>query len=160
MNATSDKAAVGPLALLIGMLCCFCIGCSAGNDDDAMLDTESLLARYEQDRRRQDPLHYSEKDLGEFLVTQRHEPDIYYVRFHLFGVIPDQKLSKFDAAHTSHQERVRSAVLSTVQKSNLHQLTDPTLSWLKAELITQINRNLQARLLRDVVFTDFSLQKG
>jgi hypothetical protein len=156
---TSRVVSYPPLLLA----CCFWFvlaGCQDGGDGDDVFDTTALLAKYEKGRQKHDPLHFSEVDLGNYLITQRHEPNIYYIRFQLYGVISDQQKSQFDEALATHRDRTRGAVRATVQNSSLKHLSDPSLCWLKAELIAEINRALRARILRDVVFQDFSFEKG
>ena len=136
-----------------------CSGCGK-SDSQALLDTGSLLQRYESDRRRHDPVFFSEFDLGEFTVTQRHEPSIFYIRFHLYGVVPDRLVEEVEKLMETHGERVRAMVREAAQRCDVAQLDDPSLGWLKSELITSINRSLQAPMLRDVVFSEFSFERG
>ncbi len=134
-------------------------GC--GNSEPIeMLDAQALLNRYQQDRRRHDPTSFSEVDLGEFFVSKHVAPNTFQVRLHIFGVVPDNQQSQFSSLIEPHTQRVRDAVISAVRRSELEQLRDPSLGWLKAELLTTINRNLQMRILRDIVFTDFSFEKN
>lgn len=136
-------------------------GCGSGDQQAVMVDARTLLDRYQQDRLRHDPRHFSEVDLGEFLVTQRREPaTLYYVRFKLFVVVPDQQVESLNGLLESRKERVTADIRETVQRAELEQLNEPTLDWLKSELIRSINRNLGMRLVRDVVFADFSFERG
>jgi len=126
----------------------------------AVLDASQLLDRYEKDRRRHDPVHFSEVDVGEFTVTKRREPAIYYIRFRLYAIVPDNLLEEFANLRETHGERLRGQVRETVQSCDLDQLDDPSLGWLKSELIRSLNHSLESPILRDVVFADFSLEKG
>ena len=141
------------------MVCCLALGCGGGDTHQA-LDVGSVPDRYERDRRRHDPLHFSEIDLGEYTVTQRHDPFMLYIRFHVYAIIPDHLLAEFEQLRQTHNERIRSGIREVAQASKPEQLSDPSLSWLKAELTSGINRNLQAPILRDVVFAQFSLERG
>ena len=134
-------------------------GCG-GSDSEAVVDAAALLERYEKDQRRHDPLHFSEVDLGEFTVTQRRHPSIYFVRFHLYGVVPDEALDRFNGLLQRHQERVRSQVREATQKCVAEQFNDASLGGLRSELITSINHTIQAAILRDVVFSEFSFERG
>ncbi len=49
------------------------------------------------------------------------------------------------------------AGLRTIQSIATENLRDPNLAYSKAELIGGINRVLHQRLLKDVVFSDFSV---
>jgi hypothetical protein len=141
------------------IVCCLALGCGGGETRQA-LDTADVLSRYERDRRRHDPLHFSEIDLGEYTVTQRHDPLMVYIRFHLYAIIPDHLLAEFEQLRHTHNERIRSCIREVAQRSEPDQLSDPSLSWLKAELTSGISRSLQAPILRDVVFAEFSSQRG
>ncbi|MBM4088037.1 MAG: hypothetical protein FJ276_01205 [Planctomycetes bacterium] len=147
------------LLLTTAILTALVTGCGK-EQTQAVVDAGELLETYELDRRHHDPVFFSEVDLGEFTVTQRREPDILVVRFHLYGVVPDKYLEQFNALVVSHGERIRSEVREAVQAGSLEQLGDPTLGWLKSELISSINGVLDTRMLRDVVFGDFSFERG
>jgi hypothetical protein len=88
------------------------------------------------------------------------QPAALIIRFHLYGVIADGHLEEFSKLLETHGERVRSQVREAVQSSELSQLDDPTLGWLKSELIQSINQSLQAPILRDAVFGEFALERG
>jgi hypothetical protein len=150
---------VRPVVLLLVALSAVISGCSRPADD-SMLDASALLARYEKDRRRHDPLHFSELDLGKFDVTKRRETSILYIRFHLYAVIPDTLIPQFEELQQTHGERMRQTVRETAQSCDLDQLNDPSLGWLKSELISALNDVIQTPLVRDVVFSDFSLERG
>lgn len=139
------------LAAVVGSSC----GCSGS--DEERIDATGLLV---QDRRRHDPLHFSEMDLGQFTVTQRHNLSIFYIRFHLYAVVPDTLVEEFTERLQTHGERVRATVRETAQGCDLDQLNEPTLAWLKTELISSINREVQATVVRDVAFADFSFERG
>ena len=135
-------------------------GCGGSSETTTEPNASALLERIEEDRRRHDPLHFSEVDLGQFTVTQRHEPSIFYIRFHLYGVVPDGNMEKFNELLQTHTERLRAKVREAVQKCDVDHLNDPSLGWLKSELIASINHIVQAPMLRDVVFADFSFERG
>ncbi|MHB0956609.1 MAG: hypothetical protein ACYC0X_09605 [Pirellulaceae bacterium] len=140
------------------------LGCGE-HKPNAVLDATALLERYEKVRQRHDPDHFSEVDLGQFTVTQRpttsqRDPAIFFIRFHLFAVVSDSELEEFTELLETHGERIRGKIRETVQSSELAQFEDPSLGWLKSELIQWINRSVSAPILRDVVFADFSFERG
>ena len=91
---------------------------------------------------------------------QSREPAIFFIRFHLYAVVSDKELEEFAELLVTHGERIRGKIRETVQSSELDQLEDPTLGWLKSELIQWINRSVNTPILRDVVFADFSFERG
>ena len=97
---------------------------------------------------------------GESTTTPPQAPAALIIRFHLYGVVADDHLEELTKLLETHGERVRSQVRETVQGSERTQLDDPTLGWLKSELIQSINQSLQAPILRDAVFGDFALDRG
>lgn len=145
--------------LLIALVIATIIGCG-GSETENMLDATTLLERYERDRRRHDPLHFSEVDLGEFMVTQRREPSIFYIRFHLYAVVPDSFVGQFDQLRQTHGERIRAKVRQVTMACDIDHLNDPSLGWLKSELISSINEVTQSPIVRDVVFGDFSFERA
>lgn len=149
-------------AFTLGLLFAASLAASSGCGDSegaSVMDARSLLERYQRDRRRHDPLHFSEVEIGEFAVTQSQGPAIIYIRFHLFGVVPDSQLDAFRNRMETYGERVRAEVRATTQKCELKELHDPSLKWLKSELISSINHVVGSPMLRDVVFSDFSLER-
>jgi flagellar basal body-associated protein FliL len=55
---------------------------------------------------------------------------------------------------------MRDAVISLVQHSDIEQLADPKMEYLKSELVIAINRVLQGQVIKDVAFSEFSLGPG
>jgi len=136
-----------------------CGGCGQG-EADSLMDAQALLARYEEHRRRHDPLHFSEVEVGEFTVTKRHDPKIYYMRFHLFAVVPDDLVDRFHGLLQTHGERMRAEVRAATQRCDLEKFNETSMEWLKSELITSINRLVREPIVRDVAFGQFSLELG
>lgn len=146
------------LALLLAIPLAVISGCGDA-EQNSVMDARALLERYQKDRRRHDPLNFSEVEIGKFAVTQRHKPAIFYIRFHLFAVVPDNLLDEFHRHLETYSERVRAEVRATTQKCELKKLNDPSLKWLKSELISSINHVIGEPILRDVVFSEFSLER-
>ena len=90
----------------------------------------------------------------------RPQPTCLIIRFHLYGVVADDRLEEFSRLLETHGERVRSNIREAVQGSDLTQLNDPALGWLKSELIQSINQSLQTPILRNAVFGEFALDRG
>ncbi len=146
-------------ALLLSTVIGLSGGCG-GSGADTVMDAGALLERYEKDRRRHDPLHFSEVDLGEFTVSQRDSAAIFHTRFHLYAVVPDSLVDQFNEALKTHAERVRSKVRESTQRCDVDKIDDPSLGWLKSDLITSINRIVRAPMVRDVVFAEFTFERG
>jgi len=100
-----------------------------------------------------------EVDLGEFTITQRQEDKdmILMIRFQIFGVIDYEKRDKFEKLLGQRRQRVRDAVITIVQGAEVEQLSDPSLGWLKSEIVPAVNKLLAAKLLKEVVFSDFAM---
>lgn len=146
------------LALLLAVPLAVISGCGDA-EHNSVMDARALLERYQKDRRRHDPLNFSEVEIGKFAVTQRHKPSIFYIRFHLFAVVPDELLDQFNRHFGNYSERIRADVRATTQNCELKKLNDPALKWLKSELISSINQVIGEPLVRDVVFSEFSLER-
>jgi flagellar basal body-associated protein FliL len=100
-----------------------------------------------------------EVDLGEFTITQRQEEKdmILMIRFQIFGVIDYEKRDKFEKLLGQRRQRVRDSVITIVQGAEVEHLTDPSLGWLKSEMVPAMNKLLGAKLLKEVVFSDFAM---
>lgn len=113
---------------------------------------------------------FVEIDLGEFFVTRKEDiegklddatvPQILVVRFHLYGVVHEHHEDQFVEQLEERRERMRDTVIASIQASELQHLTDPTLGWMRSELVPGINRTLRTRHLHDVVFSAFSIEHG
>lgn len=118
------------------------------------------LATHDSDsQRRHDPIEMVEVDLGEFTVTQRQpeSSQMLLVRFKIYGVIERDKKDAFGKLLEDRRQRMRDSVITIVQRADIEQLSDPTLSWLKSEIIPAVNKLLRTRIMKDVVFSDFTM---
>lgn len=146
----------------------FVLGCSEPAPPEEP-DPKVVLERFEKDRRRHDPKEFAEVDLGEFTVTLSHKESLFCVRFHLYAVVPDPLLEQFDELRVTHNERLRETVRGTTQRfaahdddddSQLEELNDPSLTWLKSDLTTAINQLLQVPIVKDVAFAEYTFERG
>ena len=146
------------LALL---LACVVAGCREEPvKTSAELDAAELLALF-QERQQSDARNFVEVDLGRFRITHSlaEEGGHLYVQFHLFGVLPEERLERLNEVMPQYSKRVRDAIIGLVQRTETEHLTDPSLTFLKEELAAAVNRTLQERLLMDVAFSDFSTDR-
>lgn len=122
-------------------------------------ETAELLDLLE-DGGHQDPSRYVEVEIGTFRVTHKlaDEGEPLVVKFRLFGVVSESKQEHLHTELARFDKRIRDAVISLVQKTEAEQLAEPGLKWLKAELVSAINRVVQDRALADIAFSDFSLE--
>ena len=109
----------------------------------------------------QDPSRFVEVEIGTFKVTHKHgdAKGTMLLKFRLFGIVPETKQEHLGEEMPKFEKRIRDAVISLVQKTDIEQLAEPGLKWLKAELVATINRVVQDRALQDVVFSDFSMEE-
>jgi flagellar basal body-associated protein FliL len=123
-------------------------------------DVERILSLIADKERKHDPRLYLEVDLGEFRVSRpgASEDDIVVVKFQIFGVLNEQDHAKFVESSLGREQRLRDAVLSVVHRTELEQLMDPSLDNVKSELVAGINRILENDFLRDVAFSQFSME--
>jgi hypothetical protein len=138
-------------------------GCGHGDAQGGDLQTNELLELLEEQEMRHDSHSFAEVDLGKFKVTHALKGDDgqhLQVRFHLVGILPEQRHAKLTGVLPHYENRMRDAVIHLVQQTDAEQLTDPGLAYFRSEVVAAINRVLQERLLKDVVFSDFSVDRG
>ena len=123
----------------------------------AELDAAELLALF-QERQQADAKDFVEFDLGRFRITHSLADGAgqLHVQFHLYGVLPQERLERLNQVLPQYDKRVRDAIIGLIQRTETEHLTDPSLTFLKEELAAIVNRTLQERLLMDVAFSDFS----
>jgi flagellar basal body-associated protein FliL len=148
---------LGLAALGTGML----PGCSTSEAHQSpSLETSEILELIQEGRNRNDPKNDVEVDLGKFRVTHATtdgSESLLLVDFQLLAVLPSQRQQALEASLPASTYRLRDAVIALVQKTDTEHLTDPSLAYFKSELVAAINRILQERLIKDVVFSDFSV---
>lgn len=124
------------------------------------LDASELLALF-QEKHQVDAKNFVEVDMGRFRVVHSlgvNEGQL-YVQFHLFGILPVDRQSRVTEKWPLYEKRARDAVISLVQATETEHLTDPSLAFFKEEIATTVNRVLQERIILDVVFSDFSMDR-
>ena len=124
----------------------------------AELDGGELLNLIEGERRA-DARTLVEVDLGRFRVSHAVDNGQVLVQFHLIGLITQAKQMRLAELLPQYEKRLRDAVISLVQKMETDQLMDPSLAFFKTELVAAVNRILAEQILRDVAFSDFSLDQ-
>jgi hypothetical protein len=147
-------------AALAVAICLLAGGCGKPEKSAAEMDASELLALF-QERQHVDARNFVEMDLGRFRVMHRvagSEGQL-YVQFHLYGILPQERLVRMSELWPKYEKRTRDAILSLVQRTETEHLSDPSLTFFKEEVAGEVNRVLQERLLIDVVFSDFSTDR-
>jgi hypothetical protein len=156
-NSRSTWALVGWMLLCTGVV----TGCSSSEAHQSpSLETSEILELIQVGRNRNDPKNDVEVDLGKFRVTHATtdgSEKLLLVDFQILAVLPSQKQTVLEAALPASTYRLRDAVIALVQKTDTEHLTDPSLAYFKTELVAAINRILQERLVKDVIFSEFSV---
>jgi flagellar basal body-associated protein FliL len=145
----------------MGLFALSLAGCGSAPVQVAGMDVPELMELLEDEQMKKNPHAYVEIDLGEFKVTRMLPADEgqLVVRFHLIGVVPETKQQDFTESMPKYETRVRDSILSLVQKAEPEHLSDPAMSYLKAEMLTTINEKMHTRHLKSVVFSDLSIQR-
>ena len=147
--------------LVVTSLTLLAIGCGKSLDSEVQ-DPAEVLTQLDAKGKRHDPEKFVEVDLGMYAVTvpSTEECGPLFVRFKLFGVMPEGEANEFGDLLLKRSHRMRDGIMNTIRRSETQHIRDPSLNWVKSELIPNINRNLRCQALRDVVFTSFSLERG
>ena len=155
----SIAARLVPAACLLAAATC--LSCSrAEKKTNASMEAGEILELINEGQKKIDPQGLVEVDLGKFRVTHAVEGDdeaLLLVDFQLYGVLPVARREALEQALPTYNNRLRDAVISLVQSTDTEHLTDPGLAFFKAELVAAVNRILQERMIKEVVFSDFSV---
>jgi hypothetical protein len=151
---------ISHLATATAIAVCLLTGCGKTSKSAAEMDASELLALF-QERQHVDAKNFVESELGRFRITHKLGPDAgqLYIQFHLYGVLPQERLVRLTQLWPKYEKRARDAVIALVQRTESEHLCDPSLTFLKEEIAATINRVLQERLLIDVAFSDFSTDR-
>jgi hypothetical protein len=147
-------------AALAVAICLMAGGCSKPAKSAAEMDASELLALF-QERQHVDARNFVEMDLGRFRVTHKlpGSDGHLYVQFHVFGILPQDRLTRLAQLWPQYEKRARDAIISLAQRTETEHLSDPSLTFFKEEVATAVNTVLQERLLIDVAFSDFSTDR-
>ena len=153
-------APIPRLVVTLSLLVLGGIGCSSKSDDVEALQTAALLELIDG-HQSHDPHKSVEVELGRFQITHPLDRNgVLYIEFHLYGILPEERRADLQKSLPAHSIRIRDAVISLIQKTEADQFGDPELALLRAEMVTAINRVLQERLLKDVAFSELSIQRA
>lgn len=135
------------------------VSCSTKAVDPTALEARELLDLLDGRNERMALEKYSEVDIGSFKMTlpPREEEQDLRVSFRLVAIVPESQKVTFEAELPHFEKRIRDAAIELVGRTDPEQLAEPSLSYLKEEMVSTINRILQKRALRDVAFSSFSL---
>ena len=144
---------------IIALGCLLLASCGSQGRNPAALDAIELLDLLDGKEQRLDLDKYGEVEVGSFKITlaAREDERALKVKFRLYAVIPESQKASFAIEFPKYEKRIRDAVISLVQRTDQEQLAEPSLNYLKAEIVATINRILQKRVARDAVFSSFSL---
>ena len=100
----------------------------------------------------------AEVDIGSFKMTLPPKDDKQALRvsFRLVAIVPERQKAGFEAELRKYEKRIRDAAIALVGRTGHEKLAEPSLKYLKGEMVTTINRILQKRLVRDAAFSSFS----
>jgi hypothetical protein len=135
-------------------------GCAQPAASTPELDASELISLF-LERQHVDARNFVEVDLGRFRVTHKlttGEGQL-HVQFHLYGILPQERAPKLAELWPQYEKRARDAIISLCQRTETEHLADPSLTLFKEEIVAAVNRVLQARLIVDVAFSDFSTDR-
>jgi len=145
--------------LLLAAGACLVAGCGETKARSlAELDAGELLELL-QGEQPAESRNLAEADLGRFRVSHSVTSGQVLVQFHLIGLVAQPKQAHLAELLPRYDKRLRDAVISLVQKMDTDQLMDPSLAFFKTEIAAAINRVLNEQILKDVAFSDFSLDQ-
>lgn len=100
-----------------------------------------------------------EVDLGEFSIAAYQPVSETTLRadFHLWGMVHQKDYDEFLTLMEDNLHRFREQVIVIIRLADVNDLTDPGLGLIKRKILEKTNQTLGKRLLRVVIFDDFSL---
>ncbi|MFT7639860.1 MAG: hypothetical protein ACI9G1_001598 [Pirellulaceae bacterium] len=160
-GATPRKsAALLERRLVFTLLVCVLLSTVAGCGG---VSEETLLAAFDpygDGSQRQNSMSYVEIDLGEFFVTFR-EPETGITRVfrsQLVAVVPVKAEEEFGQLKQQHEQRMREQVRVILQGVDIETFGPPTVRLLKSDVAKTVRRTLQTDNLKEVVFTELSIE--
>ncbi len=125
-----------------------------------------LIAQQAQDEASRDSsdeeeqgVSMAEVDLGSFSTT-KHEPtadSTFRTDFHLWGTVAEEDLDDFSELFSENRNRFRNLVIQQIHTSKVEDLVEnPGLSLIKRQFLEKSNDLLGKRILRSIVFADYT----
>lgn len=138
------------------------LGCSGQSSAELSLDPLKLIENLEAQVKKHHPTKYGEISVGEFYLTLPIEDsiDTYRLDFSVTLVATKGDVDQLESRLAEREGVVRDLVIATAQRMTTAQLLDPDLVWLKTELVSVLRSELQSTAIRDVVFSDFAIERG
>ncbi len=135
-------------------------GCGSGLTEEQLIDPLHLIENYDPTTPRHHPVKLSEVDLGEFVVSipNPNSIEVYRVQFHAFAVVPRERVSEVAESVEVYSSRMRDTMCSVVKNVDIDKMDDPAMTWLKAEMIPALIRELHSEEVRDIIFSDFLIE--
>lgn len=140
-------------------LCCLLFGsCGTHVENPSAMEAGELLDLLDGKNERLNLEKYAEVEIGSFKMTlpARDGGESLRVKFRLFAIVPDGHKGTFEAELPKYEKRIRDAVISLVSSTDHELLAEPSLGYLKGEVVATLNRILQQRMVRDAAFSSFS----
>lgn len=133
--------------------------CGTKATNPAALEATELLDLLDGRRNGLDLEKYAEVDIGSFRMTLAPKEDERALRvsFRLVAIVPESQKVSFETELPKYEKRIRDAAIALVGRTDHDKLAEPSLEYLKGEMVAEINRILQKRLVRDAAFSSFSL---
>ena len=156
-----EKKSSWPYLAVVIALLPLMSGCGGETKAAVAVDGIELLDLLQQQDKRHDPKAFVELSLGDYMVSRRGlgGEGILVVRFQLFGIVAAQEQEKLTHELPAYEKRIRDCVISLIQRTDLDQLADPNLAYIKSEITLSTNDVLRGRLIKNVVFSNFSLER-
>ena len=146
--------------LMFAAAACLIAGCGETKAKSVAELEASELLELIQGEQAGEARNLVEVDLGRFRISHAVTDGQVLVQFHLIGLVVQRKQTRLAELLPRYDKRLRDAVISLVQRMETDHLMDPSLAFFKTEVVASINRVLQEQMLRDVAFSDFSLDQA
>ncbi len=133
--------------------------CGTKATNPVALEARELLDLLDGQHERLDLNKYAEVEIGSFkmMLAPQEDDQPLRVSFRLVAIVPESQKASFETELPKYEKRIRDAAIALVGRTDHEQLAEPSLHYLKGEMVTTINRILQKRLVRDTAFSSFSL---
>ena len=150
---------------LLALLACGCLPLASCGGSAAKHPAEmgafELLEMLDRDNPRETAKSFAEIEIGKFQVIRADaDGEPMMLEFRLFAVTPDAQKEKLTEEFAQYDKRIRDAVIGLIQKTDPDQMAEPSLAYLRGEIVAALNRVMHGKVVREVVFSDYTFVKG
>ena len=137
-----------------------CLGAGLSGCSDAAKEQKLVYDPYVLEQQKFDVMDFTELDLGDYGLTFRPKDSVVSrsITFKIYAVVPMDDQMAIAEKLEQNSERLRDQVRETVLSNDLSNLSASSHALLKSDLVKTVRKALRTDQVKEVVFSDLSVE--